>query len=77
MDITVTTFEQHKRFIPDPAVIPEGHIAHPHRMSVDEIEDTLSEIHGKLVQFPTEYLREENLQGGQVNRAVTPMHLFT
>lgn len=58
-------------------MIPEGHIAHPYRMSVDEIEDTLSDIQGKLVHFPTKYLREENLQGGQVKGAVTPMHLFT
>ncbi|KAG2183771.1 hypothetical protein INT43_006782 [Umbelopsis isabellina] len=76
-DDTVTTFEQHKRFVPDPTIIPEGHIAHPYRMSVDEIEDTLSDIQGKLVHFPTKYLREENLQGGQVKGAVTPMHLFT
>jgi hypothetical protein len=37
----------------------------------------LSEVQGKLVQFPTRYLREENLQGNQVRGAVVPMQIFT
>lgn len=75
--IPVGTFEEHKRFVPDPTRIPAGHIANPNRVSVDEIEEVLSEVQGKLVQFPTRYLREENLQGNQVRGAVVPMQIFT
>lgn len=73
----VLSFEDHKKFIPDATLIPSGHIANPKRHSVEDVEQALSGIQGKLVQFPTKYLREENLQGGQVKAAATPMSLFT
>jgi hypothetical protein len=73
----VLSFEEHKRFVPDPTLIPPGHIANPKRHSVEDVEQALSGIQGKLVQFATKYLREENLQGGQVKAAATPMSLFT
>ncbi|KAG2180334.1 hypothetical protein INT44_003336, partial [Umbelopsis vinacea] len=76
-DDTVLSFEEHKRFIPDPTLIPVGHIANPKRYAVEDVEQALSGIQGKLVQFPTKYLREENLQGGQVKAAATPMTIFT
>ncbi|CAO3693092.1 unnamed protein product [Umbelopsis ramanniana] len=76
-DDTVLSFEDHKKFIPDATLIPSGHIANPKRHSVEDVEQALSGIQGKLVQFPTKYLREENLQGGQVKAAATPMSLFT
>jgi hypothetical protein len=75
--LSVASFDDHKKFIPDPTLIPPGHIAHPKRHTVEEVEQALSGIQGKLVMFPTKYLREENLQGGQVKAAATPMSLFT
>ncbi|KAI8372985.1 uncharacterized protein BYT42DRAFT_54309 [Radiomyces spectabilis] len=75
-DDTVHTFEQHRQFLPDPTVVPHGHIADPD-MSEKEICQRLSGIRGHLVNFPTEYLKNENLLGSYLRETVTPMVIFT
>lgn len=71
-DDTVHTFEEHRRFVASD--VPYGHIADPNRTSED-IRKKLSAIRGHLVQFPIEYLRNENLLN--VIESMAPMVIFT
>ena len=75
-DDTVHTFEQHRKFLPDPAKIPHGHIANP-ELHGREIRDKLARVRGHLVQFPSDYLKDENMLGSLIRETVTPMVIFT
>ncbi|KAF7724121.1 Phospholipase D1 [Apophysomyces ossiformis] len=73
-DDTVHTFEQHRQFVPER--IPHGHVADP-SLSSRDIRKTLLAVRGHLVEFPTEYLKEENMLGSYIRETVTPMVIFT
>ncbi|KAI9280408.1 hypothetical protein BY458DRAFT_500604 [Sporodiniella umbellata] len=75
-DDTVHTFEQHRRFVPDPSKVPHGHIANPDLHGRD-ILNSLSNIRGHLVQFPYDYLKDEKMLGSLIRETVTPMTIFT
>ncbi|OAC98061.1 hypothetical protein MUCCIDRAFT_150547 [Mucor lusitanicus CBS 277.49] len=75
-DDTVHTFEQHRKFLPDPAKIPHGHVADPD-LHGREIRQRLSKVRGHLVQFPSDYLKDENMLGSLIRETVTPMVIFT
>ncbi|KAI9485673.1 MAG: hypothetical protein EXX96DRAFT_494975 [Benjaminiella poitrasii] len=75
-DDTVHTFEQHRKFLPDPTKIPHGHIADPDLHGRD-IRQQLAKVRGHLVQFPTNYLKDENMLGSLIRETVTPMIIFT
>lgn len=75
-DDTVHTFEQHRKFVPDPAKIPHGHIADPELHGKDILKE-LKKIRGHLVQFPYDYLKDENMLGSLIRETVTPMTIFT
>lgn len=71
-DDTVHTFEEHRRFVASD--VPYGHVADPNKSS-HEIQEKLSTIRGHLVQFPVEYLKDENLLN--VIESMAPMVIFT
>ncbi|KAG0172715.1 Phospholipase D1 [Apophysomyces sp. BC1015] len=73
-DDTVHTFEQHRQFVPDK--IPHGHVADPN-LSGRDIRKALEPVRGHLVEFPTEYLKGENMLGSYIRETVTPMVIFT
>ncbi|KAI8987612.1 hypothetical protein BDF20DRAFT_832525 [Mycotypha africana] len=75
-DDTVHTFEQHRKFLPDPTIVPHGHIADTELHGRD-IRQKLFKIRGHLVQFPLEYLKNENMLGSVFRETVTPMVIFT
>ncbi|CEP13648.1 hypothetical protein [Parasitella parasitica] len=75
-DDTVHTFEQHRKFLPDPAKIPHGHVADP-ELHGREIRQRLGKVRGHLVQFPCDYLKDENMLGSLIRETVTPMVIFT
>jgi hypothetical protein len=75
-DDTVHTFEQHRKFLPDPTKIPHGHVADPN-LHGREIKQRLSKVRGHLVQFPTNYLKDEKMLGSLIRETVTPMVIFT
>jgi hypothetical protein len=75
-DDTVHTFDQHRKFLPDPNKIPHGHIANPELHGRD-IRQKLSRVRGHLVQFPSDYLKDENMLGSLIRETVTPMVIFT
>jgi hypothetical protein len=72
-DDTVTTFTQHRQFLPN---VPHGHVADP-SLSEQGILKKLSKINGHLVEFPTDYLKDENMLGSYLRETVTPMVIFT
>lgn len=61
----VTNWEQYKSFYPDPSRIDIGHVQDP-EMSVDEIRDNLSNVHGHLVEFPYRFLQDVDLHGESI-----------
>lgn len=75
-DDTVHTFEQHRKFLPDPTKIPHGHVANPD-IHGREIRNRLSKVTGHLVEFPSNYLKDENMLGSLIRETVTPMVIFT
>ncbi|CAB4387759.1 unnamed protein product [Rhizophagus irregularis] len=68
-DDNVADWEQYKEFVPDPTKMFIGHVANPNA-SVEEIKRKLSNIRGHLVQFPTQFLKNEHLMGGMISNAV-------
>ncbi|KAI9011006.1 hypothetical protein CLU79DRAFT_839416 [Phycomyces nitens] len=75
-DDTVHTFEQHRQFQPDPTKVPHGHVANP-SLSSAEIQLQLDQVRGHLVEFPTDYLKDENMLGSYIRETITPMTIFT
>ncbi|ORZ14534.1 hypothetical protein BCR42DRAFT_329482 [Absidia repens] len=72
-DDTVTTFQQHRQFLAD---VPHGHVADP-SLSEQDILKKLANVQGHLVEFPTDYLKDENMLGSLIRETVTPMVIFT
>ncbi|ORX49426.1 phospholipase D/nuclease [Hesseltinella vesiculosa] len=72
-DDTVHTFEQHRQFLPR---VPHGHVADT-ALSEQDILQRLKKVRGHLVQFPTDYLKDENMLGSLIRETVTPMVIFT
>ncbi|KAK4519852.1 60S ribosomal protein L21A [Mucor velutinosus] len=75
-DDTVHTYEQHRKFIPDPLKVKTGHVADPN-LAEQEICEQLDQIRGHLVLFPKDYLKDENLLQGTIIDTMTPMIIFT
>ncbi|KAI8052677.1 hypothetical protein BDF21DRAFT_441216 [Thamnidium elegans] len=73
-DDTVHTFDQHRKFLPDK--VPHGHVADP-ELHGREIRNRLAKVRGHLVQFPYDYLKDENMLGSLIRETVTPMVIFT
>ncbi|KAI8148534.1 hypothetical protein BJV82DRAFT_268413 [Fennellomyces sp. T-0311] len=73
-DDTVRTFEEHRKFVPDPNKIPYGHVADPDR-TAEDIHDNLSKVRGHLVEFPVDYLADEQLMN--VIESMAPMVIFS
>lgn len=63
--LLVTNWDEYHAFYPDPSKINLGHVYDPN-MSVQEIRENLDKIHGHLVEFPTQFLRFEDLQGSSL-----------
>ncbi|KAG0179127.1 hypothetical protein DFQ29_002490 [Apophysomyces sp. BC1021] len=72
MSHAVLTFDAHRKFVPDPTRVHPGHIAHPWRMTNEEIQAKLSDIRGHLVVFPMQYLSQENMTASLVQEAMPP-----
>lgn len=72
-DDTVTTFNEHRQFLPD---VPHGHVADP-SLSEQDILKKLGKVQGHLVEFPMDYLKDENMLGSLIRETVTPMIIFT
>ncbi|KAG0234011.1 hypothetical protein BGW42_006992 [Actinomortierella wolfii] len=75
-DDSVETWDDYKKFVPDPKKVLTGHVAMP-GATVDTVKQKLQGISGHLVEFPTRFLAKENLMGGVVEGAVVPMEIFT
>jgi hypothetical protein len=75
-DDTVHTYEQHRKFIPDPQKVKYGHVADPN-LTEEEICEQLEGVKGHLVLFPKDYLKDENLLTGGIIDTVTPLVIFT
>lgn len=75
-DDTVHTFEQHRQFLPDPLKVSHGHVADP-ELHGKHIRNKLANVRGHLVEFPTQYLKDENMLGSYIRETVTPMIIFT
>ncbi|KAL7327205.1 hypothetical protein PS15p_209432 [Mucor circinelloides] len=75
-DDTVHTYEQHRKFMPDPLKVKTGHIADPN-LAEQEICEQLDQIRGHLVLFPKDYLKDENLLQGTIIDTMTPLIIFT
>ncbi|KAI8339947.1 hypothetical protein BC941DRAFT_511341 [Chlamydoabsidia padenii] len=86
-DDTVSTYQQHRVFTgmtsneqaPSSTLFTtaHGHVADP-LLSGQEIRQELEQIRGHLVQFPVNYLKDENMIGSNnLIDSVTPMVIFT
>ncbi|KAI9591807.1 hypothetical protein BDF19DRAFT_389005 [Syncephalis fuscata] len=75
-DDTVTTMEEYKAFVPDPKTILRGHIADPN-MSQEKTEQILGQVRGHLVDFPNNFLSQENLGASYFSAEnLMPVELF-
>ncbi|KAI9275903.1 hypothetical protein BDA99DRAFT_496737 [Phascolomyces articulosus] len=61
-DDNVHNWDEYKEFYPDQSKIEIGHVYNP-SMSVDEIREQLSRVRGHLVEFPLQFLQDEDLAG--------------
>ncbi|GBC05685.1 hypothetical protein RclHR1_06370012 [Rhizophagus clarus] len=75
-DDNVMNWDQYKKFVPDPAKVPTGHVANS-EATKEEVEEKLKNIRGHLVVFPAQFLSQENLFGSIIANAVTPFEIFT
>nr|CAG8445707.1 3808_t:CDS:10 [Entrophospora candida] len=75
-DDKVTSWEEYKNFVPDQSKVPLGHIADT-EASIDSVASQIENIRGHLVNFPTQFLKKENLLGSVISNAVTPAEIFT
>ncbi|KAI8140212.1 hypothetical protein BJV82DRAFT_624297 [Fennellomyces sp. T-0311] len=64
-DDNVHNWDQYKEFYPDQSKIEIGHVYDP-SMSVEDIRDQLSRVRGHIVEFPLEFLKEEDLAGESI-----------
>ncbi|KAL1925650.1 uncharacterized protein VTP21DRAFT_533 [Calcarisporiella thermophila] len=74
-DDTVLSWTDYDGFVPDMKT-KTGHVADSKR-SEDEIAHQLGQIRGHLVNYPTEFLKNENLIGSIVKEITVPMIIFT
>ncbi|KAF9932766.1 hypothetical protein BGZ67_004583 [Mortierella alpina] len=75
-DDSVETWDQYRAFVPNPKKILTGHVA-MEGATVEGVRERLQKVTGHLVEFPTQFLRGENLLGGGMEGAVVPMEIFT
>ncbi|KAF9924044.1 hypothetical protein BGZ65_008544, partial [Modicella reniformis] len=75
-DDTVETWDEYRNFVPNPKKTLTGHVA-MEDATVDQVKERLQKVTGHLVEFPTQFLRRENLLGGTVETTVVPMDIFT
>ncbi|KAI7907558.1 uncharacterized protein BX663DRAFT_547271 [Cokeromyces recurvatus] len=75
-DDTIHTYEQHRKFVPNPLKVKAGHIADPN-LNEEDISNQLGQVRGHLVLFPKDYLKDENLLAGTIIDTVTPLIIFT
>ncbi|KAG0349343.1 hypothetical protein BG004_007527 [Podila humilis] len=75
-DDKVESWDDYKKFVPDPKKVLTGHVAMP-GATVENVTERLQRVTGHLVEFPTRFLQKENLLGGVVEGAVVPMEIFT
>lgn len=75
-DDTIENWDQYKAFVPDPKKVLTGHVVMP-GATVENVTERLQKVTGHLVEFPTNFLKDENLMGSAVEGAVTPMEIFT
>ncbi|KAI8886590.1 phospholipase D/nuclease [Backusella circina FSU 941] len=64
-DDMVTNWEEYHKFYPSEDKIPLGHV-YDSSMSVKEVRNSLDQIQGHLVEFPTKFLSFEDLQGDAI-----------
>ncbi|KAI8990852.1 hypothetical protein BDF20DRAFT_908690 [Mycotypha africana] len=64
-DDTITTWDEYHKFYPPTEKIELGHVFDPN-MSLQEVRQKLSVVHGHLVEFPTKFLSCEDLQGESI-----------
>ncbi|KAI9229608.1 MAG: hypothetical protein DHS80DRAFT_13629 [Piptocephalis tieghemiana] len=75
-DDTVTTFDAYKKFIPDPTKVLRGHVA-DESLSKEETRTILDTVRGQLVEFPTEFLKDENLSNTSISpEKILPIDVF-
>ncbi|ORX95016.1 phospholipase D/nuclease [Basidiobolus meristosporus CBS 931.73] len=75
-DDTVTTWDEYKAFVPDPHITKYGHQALTN-LPKDAVRGLLSHVKGHLVQFPTQFLKEENLNAAVFSREfLVPVDVF-
>ncbi|OZJ05538.1 hypothetical protein BZG36_01669, partial [Bifiguratus adelaidae] len=64
-DDTVTTFQEYHQFVYDPTKVAQGHVNRASDPA--KIDDRVKGIQGHLVQFPTEFLKKENMATADMN----------
>ncbi|KAI7856548.1 hypothetical protein BDC45DRAFT_503017 [Circinella umbellata] len=64
-DDNVRNWDEYKEFYPNQSEVEIGHV-YDSNMSVDEIRDQLSRVKGHLVEFPLEFLKDEDLAGQSI-----------
>ncbi|ORY93035.1 hypothetical protein BCR43DRAFT_496218 [Syncephalastrum racemosum] len=64
-DDSVLNWDQYHEFYPDPTKLDIGHVADP-GMPVEEIRGHLDRVRGHLVEFPTEFLKEVDMEGTSI-----------
>lgn len=76
-DDTILTWDEYHKFYPDPEKIELGHVHDPN-MSVSQVRQHLDNIRGHLVEFPTQFLSFEDLQGQSIPLvSAATQHLYT
>lgn len=72
----MTTFDAYKKFIPDPTKVLRGHVA-DESLSKEETRTILDTVRGQLVEFPTEFLKDENLSNTSISpEKILPIDVF-
>lgn len=64
-DDNVLNWDQYHEFYPSPEKLDIGHVADP-GMPVEEIRGHLDRVRGHLVEFPTEFLKEVDMEGTSI-----------
>ncbi|KAI9491274.1 hypothetical protein BDB00DRAFT_767302 [Zychaea mexicana] len=62
---SVHNWDEYKEFYPDQGRVEIGHV-YDRDMPVEDIRDQLSRVRGHLVEFPLEFLKDEDLAGESI-----------
>lgn len=70
-------WNNYKKFVPDRAKVPIGHVIEEFKENSAVVEEKLKEIKGHLVILPLKFMKNEKLSGSAFLDSITPMKLYT